>query len=73
MADEALRRKIMDFFKNSKKKKLYVKDVVKGMPEENSRDIKLAIQEMTTDGSLKYWSSGSTTFVVLPENFPTEV
>jgi len=70
MSDE-LKQKIIDFLNKKKdvKKKYYPKEIADALSDENRGAVKKAIQEMTTDGSLKYWSSGSTTYVMLPEFF----
>lgn len=68
MADD-IKQAITDKLKaNIKKKKLYYsKDVTKMLPDYPPRDVKKAIKEMLNEGKLKYWSSGSTTYVTLPE------
>jgi hypothetical protein len=74
---EELQQKVIEWFqKNSKegKTKFYMKDVVKALVgEHEKRDIQKAIQDCTQAGTLMYWSSGSTTLLVLPENFPKSV
>ncbi len=54
------------------KKKFYVKDVVKGLPAEDRHAIQEAVKELIDDGTLRYWSSGSTTYIMLAEYFPKE-
>lgn len=68
MSDD-LKKKVMDFFesKRGKKNRMTYKDVQKGMPDEDKRGIKIALGDMTTEGALKYWSSGSTTYIMLPD------
>ena len=68
MSDD-LKKKVLEFFegKRGKKNRMTYKDVQKGMPEEDKRGIKLALGDMTTDGTLMYWSSGSTTYIMLPD------
>jgi hypothetical protein len=68
MSDD-LNAKIMEFFeaKRGKKNRLTYKDVQKGMPDSDKRAIKVALADMTTEGTLKYWSSGSTTYIMLPD------
>ena len=74
---EELQQKVIEWFrKNSKegKTRFYMKDVVKALTSEfDKRDIQKAIQDCTEKGTLMYWSSGSTTMLVLPENFPKSV
>ena len=51
-----------------------MKDVVKALSGEyDKRNIQKAIQDCTVAETLMYWSSGSTTMLVLPENFPKSV
>ena len=72
MADAELKAQILEWLqKKSKgeKKKFYIQDLFKGLPDTKKGDIKKAVVEMTTEGSIKYWSSGSTTLLCLPENF----
>ncbi len=72
MSDE-IRQAIQELMeKNSGKgkKKAYPKDVVKGLSDSyNRKEVKQEIQNMLNDGSLSYWSSGSTTYVMLPKDF----
>ena len=75
--DEELQQKIVEWFqRNSRegKTKFYMKDVVKALSDEyEKRAIQKAINECTVAGTLMYWSTGSTTMLVLPENFPKSV
>ena len=68
MSDE-LNKQIIDFFesKRGKKNRMTYKDVQKGLPDANKREIKVALGDMATEGTLKYWSSGSTTYLMLPD------
>jgi hypothetical protein len=72
MADEALNARILAWFKEKsqgERKKFYIQDVFKGLVDVSKGEIKKAVAEMTTEGTLKYWSSGSTTLLTLPEFF----
>jgi hypothetical protein len=67
--------KVLEFLQEKskgEKKKFYVKDVVKGLPAEDRHAIQDAVKELLDEGVLKYWSSGSTTYVMLAEYFPKE-
>lgn len=69
---------IIEWFKSkasSGKTKYYLKDVVKAMTEKGyaKRDIQKAVTECIKAETLMYWSSGSSTMLVLPENFPKSV
>ncbi len=70
-----LKQKVVQFFQEKskgEKKKFYIKDVIKGLPDEDRHAIQDAVKELIDDGTLKYWSSGSTTYLMLPEFFPKE-
>jgi len=67
--------KVLEFFQEKSKgdkKKFYIKDVVKGLPGEDRHAVQEAVKELLDDGTLKYWSSGSTTYVMLAEFCPKE-
>ncbi len=67
--------KVLEFFQEKskgEKKKFYIKDVVKGLPGEDRHAVQEAVKELIDEGGLKYWSSGSTTYLMLPEFFPKE-
>lgn len=70
---EELKQAILDFMeKNSSKgkKKLYAKDITKGLGDQYSRgDVKKKVQELLDSGDLAYWSSGSTTYVMLKKDW----
>ena len=69
---EEMRAAILEVFqKNLKKgkKKLYIKDVVSELPQFNRNELKLFSQKMIADGDLAYWSSGSTTYLMLKDEF----
>ncbi len=69
--NEELKQKVLEWVnKNSKegiKTKFYLKDVVKGLPEYGRRDVQKACHECIEDGSLMWFSTGSTSMVVLPQ------
>jgi len=70
-----LKQKVVEFFQEKskgEKKKFYIKDVTKGLPDEDRHAIQEAVKELIDEGTLKYWSSGSTTYLMLPEFFPKE-
>jgi len=67
--------KVLEFLQEKskgEKKKFYIKDVTKGLPNEDRHAIQDAVKELLDEGVLKYWSSGSTTYVMLAEYFPKE-
>ena len=51
------------------KKKTYINEVPKQLKDFPKRDVNKAVQDMIAEGSLAYWSSGSTTYVMLKEDF----
>jgi hypothetical protein len=65
MSEEAKER-IIDFVKQQKKTKLYFNDLCKAVPEMKMMAAKKVVNELVTEGKLKYWSSGSTTMYMLP-------
>ena len=69
------KEKVLGFFRDKskgEKKMFYIKDVVKGLPNEDRHAIKDAVKELLDEDILKYWSSGSTTYLMLAEYFPKE-
>ncbi|MFH1756924.1 MAG: dissimilatory sulfite reductase D family protein [Pseudomonadota bacterium] len=69
------KEKVLEFFRDKSKgdkKKYYIKDVVKGLPNEDRHAVQEAVKELLDEETLKYWSSGSTTYLMLAEYFPKE-
>ena len=72
MAEDAKSAVIALLEKNSAKgkKKLYPKDIAKSLEGVVPwAEAKKAIQELLDGGQLSYWSSGSTTYVMLKKDF----
>lgn len=70
-----IKEKVLEFFREKskgEKKKFYIKDVIKGLPNEDRHAVQEAVKELLDEGVLKYWSSGSTTYLMLAEYFPQE-
>ena len=71
--DTEIQEKVVAWFKKSSregKTKFYLKDVVKALSDDyDKRSIQKAVDECIMDQSLKYWSTGSSTMLVLPEFF----
>ena len=67
MADAELKDKIIEWFESKKEKqqKMYVSAVTKQFADIKKRDVKTALKELVDDERLAYWSSGSTTYVML--------
>lgn len=68
---DELKEQILEYMKK-KKKKLTMKDIRKGFPDQKPRDMKKATSEMIQDRTIEYWSSGSTTYFSLPESIMEE-
>jgi Dissimilatory sulfite reductase D (DsrD) len=72
MSDEIKDAIIALMEKNSKKgkKKSYPKDLAKTLSKEHDRkQVKKMILALLDEQKLNYWSSGSTTYVMLPDDF----
>lgn len=68
MAYDEEKQKIIDFFKNSKgKTKFYLSDLKKAVPEMKKKELKKVTTEMIEEGTLMYYSTGSSTMLQLPE------
>ncbi len=75
MMSEETKAKVLAWFQDKskgEKKKFYIKDVVKGLPAEDRHAVQDAAKQLLDEGTLKYWSSGSTTYLMLAEYFPKE-
>ena len=72
---EDLKASVVETFREKSrgdKKMYYVRDVTRWFPAEERHTIQNVIKELIDDEVLRYWSSGSTTFVMLAEFFPQE-
>ncbi len=70
-----IKEKVLTFFREKskgEKKMFYIKDVVKGLPGEDRHAVQDAVKVLLDEGTLRYWSSGSTTYLMLAEFFPKE-
>ncbi|MBW1708520.1 MAG: sulfite reductase [Deltaproteobacteria bacterium] len=67
MEDAEVKQSIFDFLeKKSKTKKMhYLSDIAKGIGLKK-REIKKVVQAMIEAGEIEPWSSGSTTYYMLP-------
>jgi hypothetical protein len=50
----------------------YIKDVVKWLPDDDRHAIQTVVKELLDEEVLRYWSSGSSTYLILKEFFPKE-
>ena len=51
--------------KSKSKSKFYLKDFYKMLPEDKPRAVKNLVNKMVGEGTLEYWSSGSSTMIGL--------
>ena len=67
MDKEVAKKAIVDFMekKSKSKSKFYLKDFYEVLPDEKNREVKNLVNEMVREGTLEYWSSGSTTLIGL--------
>jgi hypothetical protein len=54
------------------KKMFYIRDVTKWLPDEDRHAVQNVVKELLDEEVLKYWSSGSSTYIMLAEFFPKE-
>lgn len=69
---EDAKARIVEYMKNQKKSKLYFNDLCKAVPEMKMRAAKKIINALVEEGTVKYWSSGSTTMYMLPSEGDVE-
>ena len=50
----------------------YIRDVTKWLPDEDRHAVQDAVKVLLDEEVLVYWSSGSTTYIMLAEFFPKE-
>lgn len=72
LSKEDLKAAILEKATKSPKPQLYIKDFYKCDTESKPRVIKNVANEMVRDGSLMFWSSGSTTMYALPSRIKNE-
>lgn len=74
MSDD-LKTRVTELFREKSKgdkKMFYIRDVTKWLPDEDRHAIQNVVKVLLDEEVLKYWSSGSTTYVMLAEFFPKE-
>jgi len=72
---EDLKTSVVEMFKGKSsgdKKMFYVRDITRWFPGEDRHAIQNILKELIDEEVLRYWSSGSTTFIMLAEFFPKE-
>jgi hypothetical protein len=74
MADDLKAKMVEAFREKSKgdKKMFYIRDVTKWFPDEDRHAVQNAVKALIDEEVLKYWSSGSSTYIVLAEFFSEE-
>jgi hypothetical protein len=74
MSEDLKARVLEAFCQRSKgeKKMFYIRDVVKWFPDEDRRAVQDVVKALIEEDAVKYWSSGSTTYLVLAECYPKE-
>ena len=74
MSDDLKARVLEAFCQKSKgeKKMFYIRDVVKWFPDEDRHAVQDVVKALIEEDAVKYWSSGSTTYLVLAECYPKE-
>jgi len=67
MTDDEAKQVILEALKSKSKtkSKFYLKDFYPMLPDMKLRDVKNLVNKMVQDGTLEYWSSGSTTLIGL--------
>ena len=74
MSDD-LKTRIVELFREKSKgdkKMFYIRDVTKWLLNEDRHAVQNAVKALLDEEVLVYWSSGSTTYIMLAEFFPKE-
>jgi hypothetical protein len=72
---EDLKSRITELFREKSKgdkKMFYIRDVTKWLPDEDRHAVQDAVKVLLDEEVLKYWSTGSSTYIVLAEYYPKE-
>jgi hypothetical protein len=72
---EDLKVRVTNLFREKSrgdKKMFYIRDVRKWLPDEDRHAVQNVVKELLDEEVLKYWSSGSSTYIMLAEFFPKE-
>ena len=73
--NEDLKARVLEAFcerSKGEKKMFYIRDVTKWFPDEDRHAIQDVVKALIEEDAVKYWSSGSTTYLVLAECYPKE-
>jgi hypothetical protein len=69
MSEQEVKQAVLDWFEKHStggKTKYYLKDVVHGLTQFEKRDVHKAVNACIDDGTLMWFSTGSTSMLVLP-------
>ncbi len=72
---EDLKERVLSMFKEKSsgdKKMFYVRDITRWFPGDDRHAVQDALKELIDEDRLRYWSSGSTTYIMLTEYYPKE-
>ena len=72
---EDLKVRVTNLFREKSrgdKKMFYIRDVTKWLPDEDRHAVQNVVKELLDEEVLKYWSSGSSTYIMLADFFPKE-
>jgi len=72
---EDLKSRVIEMFKEKScgdKKMFYVRDITRWFPSDDRHAVQAVLKELIDQDLLRYWSSGSTTYIMLTEFFPKE-
>jgi hypothetical protein len=74
MSEDLKARVLEAFCQKSKgeKKMFYIRDVTKWFPDEDRHAVQDVVKALIEEDAVKYWSSGSTTYLVLAECYPKD-
>ena len=72
LSKDELKAAIIEKATKSPKPQLYIKDFYKCDPEAKPRAIKNIANEMVREGTLMFWSSGSTTMYAIPSRIKND-
>ncbi len=69
--NEDIKKAIFGFYEKKRKTKTRfpMKDIVTYLKDFNRREVKTTLMEMANAGDLKVWSSGSSSYYMMPEDF----
>ena len=70
MSEQEVKQAVLEWFEKrstGEKTKYYLKDVVKGLTQFEKRDVQKAVNACIEDETLMWFSTGSTSMLVLPK------